>query len=191
MKRRRRGRKVFFFLAIVFIALAFAWRPAYDTFMKAAYPDKYKNYVTVYSKESEVDPSLVYAVIKSESSFNPNALSNIGAVGLMQVTPPTFEWILDKTKANAHYDSSDLYRPEVNIHYGTAILSELLKEYKDERVALAAYHAGRTNVRKWLSDPEYSKDGKTLYHIPFDDTRAYVNKVESIKKIYADLYYSK
>lgn len=191
MRKRRRGATTLLILLIIAVAAAFLWRPAYNTFLKSAYPDKYKEYVTLYAEKNGVDPSLVYAVIKSESSFDPNAVSEVGAIGLMQVTPPTLEWIMKKNKDSSKYTSSDLYDPEFNIHYGTAILAELLKEYGDEEVALAAYHAGRANVRKWLNDSEYSKDGKTLSYIPFSNTRAYVGKVEKIKKIYEQLYYNK
>lgn len=189
MRKWRRRWKILF-LAVVVVALAFGWRSVYNIFMRAAYPDKYREYVTTFSQRSNIEPSLVFAVIKTESSFNPNAVSNIGAIGLMQVTPPTFEWMMRKSKETNNYTSSDLYTPEVNIRYGTAILSELKREFGDERVALAAYHAGRSNVMKWLKDKNCSADGKTLYYIPFPSTRAYIAKVEKIKVIYEKLYYS-
>ncbi|MFO7160202.1 MAG: lytic transglycosylase domain-containing protein [[Clostridium] cellulosi] len=189
MRKRRQGIKTLTILLIIAVAAAFLWQPAYNIFLKSAYPDKYKEYVTLYAEKNGVEPSLVYAVIKSESSFDPNAVSKVGAIGLMQVTPPTLEWIMKKSNDSSEYTASDLYDPEINIRYGTAILAELLKEYNDEKVALAAYHAGRANVRKWLSNPDYSKDGKTLNYIPFSDTRAYVSKVKNIKEIYKKLYY--
>lgn len=190
MAGRRRRVRIIIILAVFAVALAYAWRPVYNIFLKSAYPEKYSGYVSLYSRKSGVDENLVYAVIKSESSFNPDAVSNIGAIGLMQITPPTLDWALNKENEPGKYSSSDLYTPSVNIHYGTVILSQLIREYGDEKVALAAYHAGRANVRKWLKNSAYSKDGKTLSHIPFSDTRAYVAKVEKIKKIYSDLYKS-
>lgn len=179
-------------LAVITVIIAIIWKPVYtNVFLKTAYPQKYSSLVTEYSQKAGLDESLVYAVIRSESSFNKDALSSIGAIGLMQVTPPTLEWALNRTQEAGKYSSSDLYTPEVNIHYGTVILAMLISEFGDEKTAIAAYHAGQGNVKKWLANPDYSSDGKTLYHIPFSDTRAYVKKVEATKKIYADLYADK
>lgn len=190
-KRRHNKKRQFLVIVIIVVILAMIWHPLYkNVFLKAAYPEKYQNIVAKYSAQNGLDTCLVYAVIRSESSFNPSAVSKVGALGLMQLTPPTFVWAMDKTPEKESYTSSDLYTPEINVHYGTIVLSAFLKEFGNEPTAIAAYHAGRGNVNKWLLNPNYSKDGKTLYYIPFDDTRAYVNKVEATKKIYAELYNS-
>lgn len=187
--RRRRHHDRLIVLIICVAVLAAAWQPLYrNVFLKAAYPRKYQSIVASCAAKSGLDPSLVYAVIRSESGFDPNAKSNIGALGLMQLTPPTFDWAMTKTHEDEHYTADDLYTPEINVRYGTVVLSELLNEFGDEQTAIAAYHAGRSNVKAWLSNPSYSKDGRTLYHIPFTDTRVYVKKVEATKKIYSELY---
>lgn len=176
-------------LALVVVIVALLWHPVYrNVFLKAAYPQKYQSLVTKYAAETGLDPNLVYAVIRSESSFDPNAKSSVGALGLMQITPDTFEWAMKKTGEVENYTAEDLYKPEVNVRYGTIVLSTFLKEFGNEPTAIAAYHAGRGIVNKWLLDSKYSKDGKTLYYIPFSDTRAYVQKVEKTKMIYAELY---
>lgn len=176
-------------LIIAVITVALIWQPVYkNVFLKSAYPQKFTSLVTEYAGATELDESLVYAVIKNESSFNPQVQSGVGARGLMQITPETFDWAMHKLSEDGKYTESDLFTPEVNVRYGTYILSTLLKEYNDEKTALAAYHAGRTNVRKWLADDRYSKDGKTLYDIPFKDTKTYVERVEKAKSIYSELY---
>ena len=186
-KKHRRG-KFLFWLLILAIALAL-WQPMYkNIYLKAAYPEKYSGLVKKYAVQNNLDPNLVYAVIKCESSFNPGAQSNIGALGLMQITPPTFEWAMSKDRPVQQYTDDDLFTPDINIHYGTVVLSALLREFGNVGTAVAAYHAGRGNVNKWLKNADYSKDGKTLYYIPFADTRAYVGRVESARKIYAELY---
>jgi len=192
IRRKKHHKKLYLFiLVIIVVLLALVWNPIYkNIFLKTAYPEKYQSLVDKYSKKNGVDPCLVYAVIRSESSFNSNAKSSIGALGLMQLTPPTFDWAMDKTPGKENYTANDLYTPEVNVKYGTIVLSAFINEFGNESTAMAAYHAGRSNVKKWLVDPQYSKDGKTLYYIPFADTRAYVKKVESTQKIYADLYYN-
>lgn len=172
----------------VIVLLALLWHAGYSRYLKAAYPLRYQQTVEKYAAQSKLPPSLVFAVIKSESGFNPGALSSIGARGLMQVTPETFWWAQDKTGEKGLSDDA-LYDPETNIHYGTVILARFITEFKGTDTALAAYHAGRSNVRKWLADSRYSSDGKTLSHIPFADTRAYVKRVLETQRTYAALYH--
>ena len=189
--KRRREKRYFLYTVLVLLIIIFAvnWNNIYtNVYLKTAYPEKYSNIVTLYAGKSKLDPNLVYAVIRTESSFNPNAESQIGAMGLMQITPPTFEWAMDKTPQQESYSDADLYAPEVNVHYGTLVLSAFITEFGNEETALAAYNAGRSNVIKWLADSRYSKDGKTLYYIPFTQTREYVKRVEESKKMYTDLY---
>lgn len=188
-KKRRFTVRTLTVIVILVAAMAFLWQPVYNNlFLKAAYPEKYRGIVNEYAAQSGLDPCLVYAVIRSESSFNPNAESSVGALGLMQLTPSTFEWAMSKTADKESHASSDLFKPAVNVRYGTIVLSAFLNEFGNEGTAIAAYHAGRGNVKKWLKNSDYSNDGKTLYHIPFKDTRAYVKKVEATRKIYTELY---
>jgi soluble lytic murein transglycosylase len=172
----------------IIITLAMCWHYGYNSLLKLAYPTKYADLVIKYSAEYKVSPSLVYAVIKNESGFNPKAKSSIGALGLMQVTPETFKWAQSKTPETEKYTDSDLLSPEINIKYGTLVLSILKDEFIKTDTALAAYHAGRTNVKNWLLNSDNSKDGQTLTHIPFADTRKYVPKVIAAEKIYSQLY---
>lgn len=149
------------------------------------YPNDYKAEVDKYSKEYGVSSELVYAVIRAESKFNKDAVSDRGAVGLMQIMSTTGEWAAEKIGLT----QVDLMDPDTNIHIGTYYLAYLLDMYSgDEVCAVAAYNAGPSNVDEWLADSECSKDGKTLDKIPFDETGAYVKKVmENIDK-YGFLY---
>ena len=127
------------------------------------------------------------AVIKCESGFDPEAVSPVGARGLMQLMPETFGWLQSKTGETLADD--DLFDPSVNVRYGCYLLHILLSEFSDERdVAVAAYHAGIGNVSKWLQDERYSRNGKELRRIPFDSTAAYVKRVKKAQRIYAALY---
>ena len=74
--------------------------------------------------------------------------------------------------------------------YGTLLISLLLEKYGDEEVALCAYNAGETVVKRWLDNKNISKDGKTLENIPYKETRRYVKRVKRAKKIYKMLYFS-
>ena len=178
-----------FALLVAVLLLAALWQHIYkNDLYESVYRRGYSQYVEKYASEQKIDPLLVYAVIKNESGFNPKARSNIGARGLMQLTPDTFDWAQMLEQTQDKYTANDLDTPEINIRYGTVVLSALIKEFGSEETALAAYHAGRTNVMKWLADSRYSNDGKTLYKIPFKETRSYVAKVMRTKEIYKKLY---
>ena len=156
------------------------------TLMHALYPKKYSDAVETYAAEYDVPPHLVYAVIHTESSFRPDAGSDAGAAGLMQIMPETLDWLNMRMGLDTEF--SALSDPDVAIRYGTYFLHLLLTEFGETDVALAAYHAGRGRVGQWLSDPAYSDDGRTLRTIPYPDTAHYVRKVERAMDIYDRLY---
>ena len=81
-----------------------------------------------------------------------------------------------------------LYDPEINIKMGCWYLNNLIEQFGNVDTALAAYNAGSGNVRQWLQDSEYSKDGETLYNIPFAETKKYVDKIKVNYKMYQYLY---
>ena len=142
------------------------------------YPLRYTTIVRTYAKEQRLDPALLAAVIETESKFNAEARSSAGAVGLMQLTPATAQGIAEFTHGTK-FQLSDLTNPDINVRYGTWYLRRLLDKFHDERLALAAYNAGQANVESWLTQHE---------GIQFADTRAYVDKVESLKKLYRRVY---
>ena len=150
---------------------------------RSAYPRRYSEYVEQYAREYQVEEALIYAVIKTESGFDPQAVSSSDAKGLMQITPATFDWISAKL-SYTQYRHDDLFEPQVAVEYGTFLLSYLLEEFGDTETALAAYHAGRGVTNQWLADERYSSDGKTLEQIPYPDTAHYVRKVERAYQVY-------
>lgn len=152
------------------------------------FPKPYHQIVTKYAQEFSVDENLIYSVMKCESGFDPSATSSVPAMGLMQITEDTFDWISSKLPDGENYTVDQLYDPEVSIYYGTYFLSYLLDEFKYTQVALSAYHAGRGITNQWLSDPRYSNDGETLDVIPYADTSKYVNSVLRTYRVYQRLY---
>jgi hypothetical protein len=106
-------------------------------------------YVEHASRKYAISEDLVYGIIWTESRFNPRAVSPVGARGLMQLMPRTASYLADcidwRGRANA-------FDPDFNIHAGTYYIARLLKEFNgNERLALAAYNAGPTKVRRWLA----------------------------------------
>ncbi|MDR0913732.1 MAG: lytic transglycosylase domain-containing protein [Oscillospiraceae bacterium] len=157
-------------------------------FLETQYPKTHSELVEKYADQYNLDADLVYAVIRTESSFNAEAISHAGAVGLMQIMPSTFDWLLEKDDQDPQsYTESDLKTPEINIKYGCSFLRILLDEYSTEREAVAAYNAGFV-VTDWLQNPQYSNDGVTLSDIPYNETRNYVEKVMNAKAKYKELY---
>lgn len=154
--------------------------------LKTLYPVKFADYVETYSAENNLSPFFVYAVIKCESGFDPEAVSYVGATGLMQIMPDTFQWI--NSRLGEKRDYSEAVVPEISVKYGCHLYGYLMNKYENEETALAAYHAGVGNADKWLKDERYSADGKALHTIPFPTTAKYVKKVIRTKNIYEKLY---
>lgn len=181
-------KKTFTILGILVVAalVATLWERVDDAFLRKTHPQKYAESVEKYAAEYDVPESVVYAVIKTESGFTPDAVSLKGAIGLMQITPDTFDWLCSKTgdEANALL----LYEPDTNIRYGTYFLSLLHNEYKAWDTVYAAYNAGRGRVNSWLASEEYNNNGR-LKNIPYEETASYVKKVEKAQSVYARLYY--
>lgn len=149
------------------------------------FPIKYEKFVEKYSEEYELNKYLVLGVIYAESGFNEKAHSGL-ARGLMQLTDETAVWIAGKIGIG--YEGNMAEDPETNIKMGCYYLSYLIKKYENTETALAAYNAGMGNVSKWLEDANYSKDGKTLFNVPYAETEKYVKRVKLFTYIYSKLY---
>ena len=159
---------------------------------KAVYPQRYAELVSKYANEYNVPEDVIYATIKVESSFDPDAVSSAGARGLMQMLPSTFEWLTGNEHLAEHLPSNLLFDPEVSIRYGVYYLKYLYTkfDYKWD-VACAAYNGGEGNVAKWLADERYSDGNGNLKAFPdnFDETKNYVKKINSARNMYRELYY--
>ena len=153
--------------------------------MELLHPRPYQALVRREAREFGLEEDLVYAVIKCESGFDPEAISRADAHGLMQLTQHTFEWV--SSIYPPEKGGGDVLDVENNVHCGCALLRILLDEYGTRREALAAYNAGMGNVSNWLADERYSADGRTLHTIPFPETEAYVDRVEETLEMYRRL----
>ena len=188
-KRRRRAALA----AALFCAMALMAAAGYFIFRYGEdrkylfYPLKYKDLIVAQARQSELDPALVAALVRTESSFDPNALSPVGAMGLMQLIPDTGDWIAFRLKEE--FDPEMLYDPEFNLRYGCWYLKFLSGRYDgDVKCIAAAYHAGSGAVDKWLEDEAYSSDGRTLSEIPYAQTAKYAETILERYEIYKTLY---
>lgn len=155
----------------------------------ARYPLKYTEYVDGAAAANGVDPLLIYAVIRTESGFDPSAESNVGARGLMQITEVTFDWIKSKIAPGEDLTFDDLYDPAVNIRFGVYYISACLERYHgDVSTAAAAYHSGWGTVDALLQKEEHSADGITLQGFPYNQMHHYVEKITVCYAVYQNLY---
>ena len=159
------------------------------------YPLKYKEEIIEISNRFNIEPSLVASIINAESRFDKKAVSNKGAVGLMQLLPSTAKWVSNSLlKDGKNYEIEQLYSEktnqgelfdvETNITLGTRYFLYLLTKFGNLKTALCAYNAGEGTVQNWLKNKDFSKDGITVDNIPFRETEQYVNKVEKYLKVY-------
>lgn len=182
-KRKRKHRLTVLLLTALVVIIIFN---ATMVALQTAFPKTYSDIIEKYAQEYGLDANLLYALIETESGFDKDAVSGVGAMGLTQIMPETFQWL--QTKTGETLPDEALFEPEVSIRYGAVLLRYLIDEFQDVPTAIAAYHAGITKVHNWLENEEYSTDGKTLTHIPYDDTRGYVQRVLFNQKVYSYLY---
>ena len=153
------------------------------------YPQRFTEYVEYYAGKYGIDPMILYAFIRTESNFDPNADSDAGARGLMQITEVTFDWIKMKIAPTESLTFDDLYDPETNIRFGSYFVSYCLDRYTGHlATAAAAYHSGVGTVDGLLGQEAYSTDGVTLDHYPYPQMRLYVKKITESYQHYSEIY---
>jgi soluble lytic murein transglycosylase len=169
------------------VTIGFLYQTIADKIERGRYPQGFSEYVEKYSALYGVPEYIVYSVIKVESDYQSNAVSHAGAVGLMQITPDTFDWLMLLRRETL--DKGLLYDPETNIDYGTFMLSYLYNEFGDWNTVFAAYNAGMARVKGWLADGGYTNEEGDLVDIPIAETRNYVPKINKAIEVYKRLYY--
>lgn len=151
----------------------------------------YQDIIEHYAQVNNLKPAFVAAIIRNESSFRTDALSNAGARGLMQLMPDTAEWIAGKLGVDT-FSFDDMYQADANIRFGTWYLSYLSNLFRGDPVLVtAAYHAGQTTVTQWLSNRSISPDGLTipLENLMDGPTKTYAGRVTQAYGIYQSLLY--
>ena len=172
-------------LLLIFIITVYIF---YPIIMKKLFPIPFQGIIMKHSQEYEVDPYLIASIIKVESNYDPYAQSSKDARGLMQVLPSTGKWAAEELDLKKFY-TEELYVPEINIQIGTWYIQKLNQQFHGNiHLVIAAYNGGSGNISKWLEDERYSKDGKNLEYIPFEETRNYIEKVLFYYDLYRRIY---
>ena len=155
------------------------------------YPLGYFDIAAGQAYRYSLDPYLIMALIREESSFSRKAVSPVGARGLMQVMPLTALKIA-RTLLSSFSLAEDLDRPETNIALGTAYLAQMLQDFQGNlSLALAAYNAGPHNLKRWLEENPLTEEAEFIENIPFPETRAYVKRTLLSYHLYKSLYEEK
>ncbi|MGI9091467.1 MAG: transglycosylase SLT domain-containing protein, partial [Gemmatimonadaceae bacterium] len=161
-------------------------RPSAAIF-RLIYPVAVRDTIIAQSRAADIDPALVAALIRQESSFNPRATSSAGARGLMQLMPNVARSIA-VSAGIAPWSASLLYDPGINVMLGVRHLAPLIRSQPNLPRVLAAYNAGESRVTRWArkrgaADPEMFTE-----RIPFAETRDYVKVVLRNREFYRALY---
>ena len=148
------------------------------------FPVNYQSEVRKISRQYQLEPAHVYAVIRQESAFNKDARSHAGALGLMQLMPKT-----GRVTAKKHNiplaSTSLLYQPDKNISIGSAYLKQVMEAYDDNIVlASAAYNAGPHRVKRWLPEDKEKPATQWIAMVPFNETRNYIQRILAYIAIY-------
>jgi soluble lytic murein transglycosylase len=151
-------------------------------------PLRHEDIIRQQAADKGLDPALIAGVIYSESRFRDQT-SHAGAKGLMQLLPSTAHDIARKSGGTA-FVQGDLANPQVNIAYGSFYLRYLLHRYGgNEVLAIAAYNAGEGRVDKWIFDARHKGEAfDRARHIPFPETRHYVEQVLDVRARYREEY---
>ena len=162
---------------------ASAPRPEDAWLWNAAWPRPHRAAVSVAAQAEQLDPALLYAVMRQESGYNPHALSPAGAMGLLQVMPHAGARVA--ASLGVPFDAQRLYDPTENVRLGAAEVAHVLELFDgDIPLALAAYNAGTARVRQWLERTGAMDLDLFVEEIPFDETRNYVRRVTGHLVVY-------
>jgi soluble lytic murein transglycosylase len=152
--------------------------------LELRYPQAYASVFDEVLSEEDVDPAVLYALVREESLFDPDIVSAAGAVGLAQLLPETAEDIARRMRLTV----TDLTDPLPNLRIGARYISMLEEQFGDVFKALAAYNAGQGRVRGW--ERRWPQLHGLLFHraIPFSETYLHIKKVVVSTVYYGYLY---
>ena len=152
-------------------------------FLRMYYPTKYQDDIIANAKKNNLDPYLIMGLINQESFYNPSARSPVGAVGLMQLMPPT-----SKELARRLHTSSNAENPRVNITLGTFYFKQLVDMFNGSQLlTVASYNAGMGNVLRWKRAAPGRPLDELIESMPFQETRNYVKRVQMLGASYRRL----
>jgi soluble lytic murein transglycosylase len=191
-RRRALLRRLGWLLAVVVVAgvaVAAIVAPGVDKAVKEiALPLRHEDIIRQQAADKGLDPALIAGIIYTESRFRDQT-SHAGAKGLMQLLPSTADDIARKSGGTA-FVQGDLADPQVNISYGSFYLRYLIRRYGgNDILAIAAYNAGEGKVDEWVLRARHrGEQFDHTRHIPYPETRHYVEQVLDMRARYREQY---
>jgi soluble lytic murein transglycosylase len=162
-----------------------AWRQAWEI----AFPRPHLETVLKESEQNQLDPALVYAIMREESAFDPGAVSPVNAMGLMQLMQGTARGF--GKLAGVPTDPQSLKTPRVNITVGTRVLANYMARFpQNALLGIPSYNAGPGRPMRWLKDFPSVDFDVWVELIPFRETRMYTKRVLQSRGAYRFLYYA-
>jgi len=159
----------------------------YDTLIRKVYPNYYEEEILKTVKDSEIEPAVVFSIMRRESAFESDVISRAGAVGLLQLLPEN--GLRTSKRIGRNFVWEDLIDPEINILLGYEHFKSLLKKYNNNfQIAFASYNAGEYNVNKWIKRYGTEDIDEFIESIEYIETRDYVKAVLEAWWIYNKLY---
>jgi soluble lytic murein transglycosylase len=156
-------------------------------YWRILFPQAYWSTIKSESDKNSLDPYMVAALIRQETEFNPGAISNKSAYGLMQLLPSVGK-SMAKEEGIHHFATNDLLDPNTNIRLGTRYLRQTLEKFNSQpEYTFAAYNAGDSRVTDWQAIGNYKGMDEFVESIPFTETREYVQAIIRNEQIYREL----
>lgn len=156
--------------------------------LRILYPFAYRAVIEAEARENDLDPFMVAALTRQESTFSARISSPVGARGLMQVMPQTGRGLAQGAGIGG-WDEELLFQPEINVHLGTRFLAAQMRQYNGNLPRVfSAYNAGPARVERWRKWPEAADQELWTERIPYDETRDYVRILRRNIALYRGLY---
>jgi peptidoglycan lytic transglycosylase len=161
-----------------------AWREAWEL----AWPRAFGEWVDGATHEFSFDPALVWAIMREESAYRARVSSPAGALGLMQLMPPTAGRVAGELGLSG-FVTERLFDPETNIRLGTYYLRSLIERFDGSRpLAIASYNAGPEAVGRWVEKESEMKPDAFVESVSYGETRRYLRRVLRSYRMYQLLY---
>ena len=155
------------------------------------YPRPYLELVEKYAYEFGIAPSLLFALIRTESAFQHAVISRAGAVGLTQLMPETAKETANNIRRSGGPDYTvnlDLSDPELNIHIGAYYYNFLMSRFNNTLLSLMSYNGGMTRIRRLNNASKLPAD-LFMHTVTILETRDYGKRVSGVAAVYQELYY--
>ena len=157
------------------------------SYWEALFPKPYWPDLKRFADANGLDPYLVASLVRQESEFNPAAVSNKNAMGLMQLLPQVGKSMAKQVKLK-HFSPPQLFIPAINLQLGTRYFRSMVDQFGGFEYALAAYDAGDDRVKDWQAAGKYRDVQEFVESIPFTETREYVQAIMRNANVYRQLY---